>query len=76
MLTRLQFQRDIKPVLPKANDLRKEMLSRVSDVTEEDAIQSKWFANALKEEGVDPPDPAGVTKAANYLQNLAARMIR
>jgi hypothetical protein len=76
MLTRLQFQRDIKPVLPKANDLRKEMLSRVSDVTEEDAIQSKWFANALKEVGVDPPDPAGVTKAANYLQNLAARMIR
>ena len=76
MMTRLQFQRDIKPVLPKANDLRKEMLSRVSNVTGEDAIQSKWFANALKEEGVDPPDPDGVTKAANYLQNLAARMIR
>jgi len=76
MMTRLQFQRDIKPVLPKANDLRKEMLSRVSDMTEEDAIQSKWFANALQKEGVDPPDPDGVTKAANYLQNLAARMIR
>jgi hypothetical protein len=76
MMTRLQFQRDIKPVLPKANDLRKEMLSRVSNMTEEDAMQSKWFANALQKEGVDPPDPDGVTKAANYLQNLAARMIR
>jgi hypothetical protein len=76
MLTRLGFQRDIKPLLPKANDLRREMLSRVSDVTEEDAIQSKWFANALKEEGVDPPDPASVTKAAIYLLSLAARVMR
>jgi hypothetical protein len=76
MLTRLGFQRDIKPLLPKANDLRREMLSRVSNVTEEDAIQSKWFANALKEEGVDPPDPASVTKAAIYLLSLAARMMR